>query len=114
MKRVIIGSNTCLPRSNYFYLWCEGNISDKIPNFAQIMSQDETMNTTKPKSIYRYGAEYGLYMGLFLTVISLQQNHAELQVTILTRLLLSTYAKSTMYLSVKELQRKSKLKSAQQ
>ena len=35
------------------------------------MSQDETMNTTKPKSIYRYGAEYGLYMGLFLTVISL-------------------------------------------
>lgn len=71
MKRVIVGSNTCLPRSNYFYLWCEGNISDKIPNFAQIMSQDETMNTTKPKSIYRYGAEYGLYMGLFLTVISL-------------------------------------------
>ena len=35
------------------------------------MSQDETMNMTKPKSIYRYGAEYGLYMGLFLTVISL-------------------------------------------
>lgn len=29
------------------------------------------MNTTKPKSIYRYGAEYGLYMGLLLTVISL-------------------------------------------